>query len=279
VLLTIKVAGWLKENAQIDVTMFEAYEGLQLHSTARTGSVYLLSEPEYDLFESSHVSLRPVTLLDSDRKSALWVDLQRYSEQAAPSALLWRTATKHAFFTSGQAKDDSYLRGLARGAVEQFKGISLSNYFKRSTCDIEMDIYRLDFDGIDALKEAIQSNSKGPLEAIQRGVEDAKILWIRYQLSLPGERLGDPKFTSMLNRYALHRYGGKLQISKSIEGDGEEKDFHPTYHQLLTSLRQARDGSYATHNKDDIKLLNSLETLYRESDIMTVAGDELTKMA
>jgi hypothetical protein len=142
-----------------------------------------------------------------------------------------------------------------------------------------MDIYRLDFDGIDALKEAIQSNSKGPLEAIQRGVEDAKILWIRYQLSLPGERLGDPKFTSMLNRYALHRYGGKLQISKSIEGDGEEKDFHPTYHQLLTSLRQARDGSYATHNKDDIKLLNSLETLYRESDIMTVAGDELTKMA
>lgn len=278
VLLTIKLAAWLKQNAQIDVTTFEAYEGLKLHSTARSGSVYLMSEPEYDLFEGSYLSLRPVTLLDSDRKSALWVDLQRYSEQPAPSALLWRTATKHAFFTSGQAKDDSYLKGLARGAIEQFKGVSLSNYFKRSTCDIEMDIYRLDFDGVDALREAIQSNSKGPLESIQRGADDAKILWIRYQLALPGDRLGDEKFAAMLKRYALHRYGGKLQLSKSIEGEGDLKDFHPTYHQLFTSLRQARDAAYATHESDDVKLLSSLEAFYRQSDLTIVAGEELSKM-
>ena len=281
VLLTIKLAAWLKENAGVDVTSLDAYEGLKLHSTARSGSVYLVSEPQYDLLEDSYVCLKPVTLLDADKRSALWVDLQRYSEHPTPSAVFWRSAAKHAFFTTGHAKEDSYLKGLARGALEQFRGVTLGNFFNKSTCDIEMDIYRLDFDGVDALREAISSHSKGPLEALKRGVEDAKVLWIRHQLALPGGNIQDERFASMLRRYALHRYGGKLQLAKSIEGEGRPEEFHPTYSTLLKNLSQARDAAYATsslpdsRSSEDIALLNALENYYKASDLIAVAGAEL----
>lgn len=282
VLLTIKLAAWLKENAGINISTLDAYEGLKLHSTARSGSVYLVSEPQYDLLEDGFVSLKPVTLLDADKRSALWIDLQRYAENPTPVAIFWRSAAKHPFYTTGHAKEDSYLKGLARGALEQFRGTTLGNFFKKSTCDIEMDIYRLDFDGVDALREAILAQSKAPLEALQRGAEDAKILWIRHQLALPGARVMDERFASMLRRYAAHRYGGKLQLSKNIEGDGRPEDFHPTYSTLLRNLNQARDAAFASANipdsrsAEDIALLNALEGYYQSSDLLAVAAAEIS---
>jgi hypothetical protein len=275
VLLTIEVARWLKSEVGLDAATFEGYEGARLHSTARSGTVYVLSEPEYDLSADSTAAYRPVTLLDADHRSGLWVDLERYSESPTPRAIMWRSIARHAFFTSGQAKEDTSFQRIARGALTQFKGVNLRTFFTKSSCDIEQDIYRLDFDGINALAQAVHNNSKAPLEHLKSSADDAKVLWTRFLLAQPGDRLSDPRFAEMLKKYGVHRYGGKLQLVKSLGTEAGPEDYHPSLAQLLQRTRQFQDAALVAGKSDDLALLNALERFYQGSEIVRVAGNEL----
>jgi hypothetical protein len=160
--------------------------------------------------------------------------------------------------------------------LQQFKDVNLGNYFRKSTCDIEQDIYRLDFDGINALSEAISSGSKKPLDRLSGAqLEDSKILWARYLLTQEGNSLSDGKFSGILKAYALHRYGGKLQVSKNLSDEPDREAFHPTLLSLFQALRQGLDAAYAASDQVEVGLLTSLERFYRGSEIFQVAGAEL----
>jgi exonuclease I len=274
VLLTMRVSTWMQKECGIDAATFEAYEGGKLHSTVRSGTVYMQEQPEYDLSQDEYSIKTPMTLLDASGKAALWIDLQRYSEKQSPECIVWRSAAKHPFFVSQQAVQDPDLQRLARAALKQFTPITLKNFFQRSTCDIEMDIYRLDFDSLDIFSRAIEKNDKTILQECSN--PDAKILWSRRQLANPSATISDPKMAEVLRKYALHRYGGKLQLLRSLDDSHvKEEGYHPTLASILRDLTQKREVAVIAGNQADQSLLDSLERYIRESDIVRVAGPEL----
>jgi hypothetical protein len=203
VLLTIRLAEWLQRECGINVREYEAYEGFKLHSTARSGTVYWVSEPEYDLSEGRPVRTYPACLLDVSGKMALWINLEKFAEKAGPHCIMWRQLMKHPFFVSEQSVAAPDLQKLARSALAYFAKVSLKNYFEKSTCDIEQDIYRLDFDAQDLYAKAIESGSREILAECAN--PDAKVLWVRRQLAHSELDLNDPKTASPLRREASAR--------------------------------------------------------------------------
>lgn len=273
VLLTIRLAEWLRRECGLDVRSYEAYEGFALHSTEKSGSVYYVEEPEYDLGEPRFARRVPVCLLEAGGKMALWINLERFAEKPEPKCLMWRQLMKHPFFISQQAAQDPELSRLARSALSVFQKVTLRNYFETSTCDIEQDIYRLDFDGQDLLAKAIQSGDRRVLADCPN--PDAKVLWIRHQLAHSEVDLSDPKTANTLRQYALHRYGGKIQLVKTVRNPDDPEAFHPTLREMWENLVRAREGASAVGEREDQKLLDSLEAFYRRSDIVRVAGNDL----
>ncbi len=275
VVLTLKVAEWLRRECDLDPITFDGYQGIPMHSTARSGTVYYQEQPEYDL-ESNQTLLRtPVTLLDATSKAGLWIDLERYAQKASPECIMWRSVGKHPFFVAPQAADDPQLRRLARAAVTQFKAINLKNFFKPSSCDVEMDIYRLDFDNRDIFQRAVQSNDKKILEKCT--VPEAKVLWARRMLAHPRASVSDPKTAETLRQYALYRYGGKMQLVRNVAEREEDNQghFHTTLSEMVQRLMQSREAAVIGRNAEDQQLLDSLERYIRSSDIFRVAGSDL----
>jgi hypothetical protein len=275
VILTVKVAEWLRRECQIDPVTFESYEGVRLHSTARSGTVYMQEQPEYDLDVGQVASKTPVTLLDASTKAGLWVDLERYASKQSPECIMWKSAGKHPFFINSQAATDPELLRLARAAMTQFKGITLKNFFKPSTCDVEMDIYRLDFDNMGLYVRAVQANDKKILEECTR--PEAKVLWARRLLASPRANIEDAKTAETLRQYALYRYGARLQLARSIteRTQDAETNFHPSLSEMIQQLTRSREAAVLRHDKSDEQLLDSLERYIRQSDIVRVAGSEL----
>jgi exonuclease I len=273
VLLTIKLATWLKDRCQVDVRTYEAYEGASLHSTVRSGSVYEVEEPNYDLLEGSYLRRVPMCLLDENKRASLWINLERYAEEPSARCISWRQPMKHSFFTSGRAVTTPGAQQLARQALAQFKKVNLSNYFVKSEADIEQDIYRLDFDAQDVYYRALREGKKEILAGTTN--PDAKKLWVRYQLANADLKLSDPRSADLLRQYATHRYGGKLQLVKSIRDPHDPDNYHPKLSDMMAELVRSRDVAKQEGNEADIKLLDSLETFYRASEIVRVAGSEL----
>lgn len=273
VLLTIRLAVWLKERCKIDVRTYEAYEAGPLHSTVRSGSVYEIEEPQYDLSERSHIKRVPMCLLDEGKKASLWINLERYSEDPSPRSIAWRQVMKHPFFTSGRAAPGSEIQQIARKALAQFKNVTLGNYFDKSDCDIEQDIYRLDFDAQDVYYRALREGKKEILA--ETSSPDAKKLWVRYQLANADIKLSDARSADLLRQYALYRYGGKLQLVKTIRNPEDPDNYHPKLSDMMAELVRAREIAALEQSEADSKLLDSLESYYRASDIVRVAGGEL----
>jgi len=232
-------------------------------------------QPEYDLSSESFATRSPMTVLDASGRAALWIDLQRYADKQTPECIVWRSAAKHAFFVSPQAVQDPELQKLARAALRQFSAITLKNFFSDTTCDIEMDIYRLDFDNLDLYVRAVQENNKALLDSCTN--PDARVLWLRRQLASPQASVDNPKTAEVLRKYALYRYGGKLQTARSVEAGAEEElgDYHLTLRDTLRDLMQKREAAVLRRDEADLKLLDSLECYIRNSDIVRVAGSEL----
>jgi len=273
VLLTIKLASWLKERCDVDVRTYEAYEGVSLHSTVRSGSVYEVEEPNYDLLEGSYSRRVPMCLLDENKRASLWINLERYAEEPSPRSISWRQAMKHSFFTTGRAVTTPEVQELARKALAQFKKVTLSNYFERGEADIEQDIYRLDFDAQDVYYRALREGKKEILATTTS--PDAKKLWVRYQLANADLNLSDARSADLLRQYATYRYGGKLQLAKTIRDPRDPDNYHPKLSDMMAELVRSRDIAAQDGNDADIKLLDSLERFYRGSEIVRVAGDEL----
>jgi hypothetical protein len=281
VLLTVRVAERLKTSYGIDTCAYQSYEAFNLHSTVRSGAVYLSLSPEYDLASDRAVARTPITLLDTDHRSALWINLERFMDNPhAPGAIMYRATARSPLYVSTQAVRDTGLESAARVALAQYKTVTIRNYFEKTTCDIEQDIYRLDGNDRALFSEAIKSGSKVCLE--RASSDDAKKLWVRFQLLRMQDIQNEPRAREMLAKYALYRYGGKLQLAKTIkESEQAQKDderFHPTLEKMFLELIRVREGAVALGNKEDEHLMNSLESFYRKSDIVSLVGNELVPM-
>ena len=277
VILTINVAKRIREMSDLDVTTFDGYEGHSVHSTAGSGAVYLISRPEYDLTESSYVSKTPMTILDANHKAALWIDLDKFGMNGNRGAISWRSLGKHAFFMSEHSVQDPSLQDLARRAIRKFKGITLYNFFEKSSCDIEMDIYRLGFDIQDRFYQAVATNDRSILDGCPS--KDPLVLWTRRQLASENASIEDSKTAEILRKYALYRYGGKFQIVKSVSEDrAEHENYQESLGCTVQRLIHLQEAAVMKEAHDDQKLLSSLEAFIRSSDIFSVAGRELVPM-
>lgn len=277
VVLTIEVARRIREICGLDVATFDGYEGARVHSTAGSGAVYLVSRPEYDLSESAYVSKTPMAILDANHKAALWIDLDAYAMKPDRTAIAWRSSGKHAFFMSQQSVADASLQDVARRAVRQFKGISLYNFFEKSTCDIEMDIYRMGFDAQALFEQAVAKNDKSILSECV--TKEPMILWVRRQLASEATSINDPKTAEILRKYALYRYGGKFQLVKNASQNREQHEqFNESLGCTVQRLLHLKEAAVMQDCVDDEKLLGALECYIRQSDIYAVAGADLIPM-
>jgi hypothetical protein len=280
VLLTVRVAKVLKERFGLDICTFHCYEGHNLHATARSGAVYLAEAPEYDLSSHESVVRTPLTLLETDYRASLWINVNRYMEKPDGNAVMYRAFANAPLFISKQAVRDPLLEKAARSAVAHYKGVNLRNFFERSTCDIEMDIYRVDAADRKALTEALESGSKAPLAKCSG--EDAKKLWVRSQLARMKDLLSDPKAREMLHKYATYRYGGKLQLVRKLPDsplptpeDPAHRLHHITLDEMVRELALLKQGAEIAGRSADLQLLEALEVFYKNSDIFKVAACDL----
>lgn len=273
--LTIALAAAFRDRFGVDALRYDPYEAASLHGTVRSGAVIHALLPNYDLSSAERAVRVPMTLLDANYRYALWIDLTRYAAGGGRGGLAWYNQGTHSLCIESAAPvEDSDLASLARRALDEFAAISLSNFFGTSECDIEQDIYRLDFSAIEALNAAIWGAD--PRGVAKDAGHDLRVIWLRYQLANYEWGSGDDRpVVDMLRRYALHRYGGKVRLDRG--GESATPRYHQTYSELLLSMQTLRDTRrQAGSNYDaDLIILDELERFYRESDIHRVAGAEL----
>ncbi len=269
VLITIELAKAIKERFGVDVRTYEAYEGTFAHRSSRSAEVFVALEPEYDLSKGKISREVPISLLDCDRRYALWINLEKYIAGKGNSSIeFYKFAGSGLVFKDQNRSTDSALIEQAKKAQAEFKSLTLQNFFSASTCDIEYDIYRLDFDCLNALNKALWFQDRRELDSLKN--RDLVALFVRSLLAKQ-ENL-DTRAQELLRQYALYRYGGKMIASKQNDPKTPEKTrHHPTLRELISDL----ETSLAEANEEDRSLLLSLKKFIEQSDIMRLAGQEL----
>lgn len=273
VLLSIELARVFKSRFGMDPLSYNPYEGAALDREQRKAHVFGILEPNYDLNKAELSVLKPMTLLCADPKYALWIDLQKFKDGQGRRSINYIKKSGNGLFVAAQRDFEPEWPELAGRAQEEFKGLSLSNYFGPSVCDVEQFIYRMDFDSRDSLSDAIWNQATGRLSQM-----DAKILFKRHELRTyewGGGR--DEQMEKDLRAYALRRYGGQVVMSKYEYDDPEEQPddyYHPTWNRLLKEI----DALHEISGPEDRKLLQSLRRFYVESDLFRLAGRELESL-
>lgn len=265
VLLTIALAKAFAERFSLDIRSWSSYEGGKYHS--KRGEVFLSIYPDYDLSNGRSFTATPITLIEASGNGSLWVDLFQYEERKDRGAVFWKNCTDGPLFIAPPTPDitDKYTP-IAIEALKSLQSVTLRNFFSKSVCDIEQDIYRLDFADREILYGAIWGDSK-----FQSSSPDLREIYKRFRLAnLAWGGSSDEAAWKALTDYANYRYGGKAIIKKSYNPSEESENdpFHPTAQAMLsdiqTSLKDAKG--------EDEALLHSLETFYRESDIFKCLG-------
>ncbi len=266
--LTIELAAKFKQLFKADIAKFEAYEAVNLHRSKR-GSVFETYEPKLDIEQSSKRQIIPMVLLDADHKSALWIDLHRFKEKADRSAIKWISIKTGSLFTDGKLVSQNTEKEHAERALKELHGINLKNFFTRSVCDIEQDIYRLDMAEIDKLHAIMWDGKDLKLEN-----KDTRTVLTRHKLVEYVWGSGDDaRVEKLLREYSLYRYGGKAVMYKNgPSADNPKAGYHPSFKELLGEVEELEKGAAG----DSKQLLLALKRYYLDSDIYRVAGDELS---
>lgn len=272
VLLTIALAEVIKKKFGIDVINFDAYEAAAVHTSVRTGSVYNLWIPNYDLTLDRLREDVPHTLLDADHRYALWIDLNRYEQNAGEGmgrkAVSWFSRQTSSFFSDCVPVEDSAAKNLAQKALEELRSLNLKNFFTASSCDIEQDIYRLDFSMIEMLCFAMWHGKKD--EVKEKLSKDAKVVLLRHELAnFDFNGSAGEAALNKLREYALYRYGGRLRLSK-FEDLGEDRQplCHPTFNELMQEI----EASTANLDQEDVQLMTALKEFYLTSPLYRACG-------
>ncbi len=219
VLLEIALAEYLHKHHKLHIVDWDPYLARFAH-TAKRGELFYQLSPNR---ETGGGKRSPVLLFDVNNRNSLWLDLNRYQENK-PAWTLGKIYGGHFFvapYEPENALERSCLEPVIAKALEEHKSMTLAKYFdKESDCDIEQDIYRIDFTGIERLHQAIYfGDEKGVREAENR---DLSALLVRAKLSVGDTSI--EKFLSTLHKYGHYRYGGgQMLLSRYRCGDETDR--------------------------------------------------------
>jgi len=252
--LTIELAKVFQKRFGLRLDKFDCY---QLAGKQR-GEVW----EEISLAQNSWAcQKRQIMLLDANHRSALWVDLDKFEHGKGKESVSWYTMATSPCFTNGRkilSRTES-----AKKALTEFAALNVNNFFEPTVCDIEQNIYNLDFDDIENLGEAIWHGAENKVEANR----NSKVVFLRNQLANYEWGHGqDERMQRMLKQYAIYRYAGDCIVDKS---NAEKK--HVTFKDLVSEV----DDLQKTAEPADALLLTALKSFYLSSDIYRVAGPEL----
>lgn len=272
--LTIQLAKSLERTFHVDGRLYAGYAANQLHELGREHSVLVALAPQADLRKQEIATRVPFTLLCNDQKNGLWVDLAQYREGKGRQAIRWMGANSGSLCAEPDDVMSHEYAVDAKQARDEFRDISISNFFSRSTCDVEADIFRISFSEIDNLTSAIWGGDRRAV--LTNGTSDAKELYVRHLLSeLDWDAVTETQ-EKRLATYATYRYGGACNIDKShlepIEPSIANPAAHSTLNQYIARIETLRS---CTSSEQDLLILNELMSFYEQSPIMRVAGRKL----
>lgn len=268
VILTIEFAKLLLEKFNIDVRKYSAYEAENISGLP----VIQAARPEYDLNkQDSTKTLSHLLRIDEDYRGSLWIDIEDLENEEAsledlrPKISYYNKKNSALYIDSSPASKEKL--ALAQKILPKLKSINLRNYFTTSKCDIEQDIYRLDFDNLDYLSRAIWTAAeKKPNDKLSK---DAKVLLTRYKLNqVDNISDKDTAFISHLKAYCSYRYGGDLLLWREPPKEEKPEAYHPSFKELCIELEKLKTESQG----QDLKILEDLESYYKNSDLLRYGG-------
>lgn len=267
--LTIALARVCRERFGHDCSAYQGYEALTLHDAGAGGAVFMQVRPEYDPAKQSRAHRSPITFLAADRRGALWIDLESYRGGAGRRSIVYVNTATGQLVCDAEPVRDPDLEALARTARAEFAGVAPDNFFARSTCDIECDIYRIDMSRIDDLSAAIGEGQRK--RALKSPADDTWEVFRRHRLANYIRGSGAPSHEATFERsfreYAEYRYGGRMLISRPDEA----ARFHPTLAEMIDELREC----YRKGTPEDRALLSALHEYYRTSEVAAALGVQL----
>ncbi|MDY6090871.1 MAG: hypothetical protein SPJ04_06420 [Bdellovibrionota bacterium] len=297
VILTINLAKKLQEVFNADIRDYGGYELTYSEHIEykNTKKIFTPIFPQYDLSNARIYENRNYVLLDFSDKYSLWVDLEKYENylkkienneiqigdlKAKKKVISWYSFAASSLYKPNinQQKeiiiDDNY-NNLALKALDDLKDINLKNYFDISVCDIEQDIYRLDFNSLDNLHKIIWENDN--CVSKENRSKNLNIVLSRWKLknidwdSIDFNNKQNEDKIKFLNMYSEYRYGGKnkLLLNKFSNFDSlDNNDFHKSYKELIDRIKDLKIEK--KENREDVELLDSLYKFYKESYISKV---------
>lgn len=274
VALTVALARTLYQRFGFDVRRVESFDPYPINKPLKCGVVLWQLRPPYDA-PSKRANRHPMMLLDVSAAQSLWVDLERFEQGAGRGSIRWMNARSSEFVSDGEVEPSERWRDACDRAQREFSGLKATEFFSRSQCDIERDIYRLDYEGCNALFAVM----RGARKQKSLPCDDARELFLRYRLrAYQWGGPHDPRASEELRKYALYRYGGLANIEKSeplaqYEEGADPRHFHPTFREMVHEAESAM----ATGSPEDVALLEALLRYYRSCRIYQVAGEELER--
>jgi len=272
VILTIDLAKVYNDRFGLDVRTYDSYEARNID---QKGALIAAEFPNYDLTETAPSVSYPMVILDNDHRYVLWLNLDKYREGLGKRSIRWINKGAGSLIVKDKSYRDAECKKISKKALKEFERVTLNNFFTKSSCDIEQDIYRLDFDAIDALEKALWQGDRSAVEGLKN--RDAKVTFLRNELANYTWGDGqDSRMEKMLREYSLHRYGGRLKMNKWEPDPDNSDDTGDRYHATFLELLGEIDEKMKEISSDGRKLLTSLRKFYLESDIYRVAGSPLT---
>ena len=297
VILTINLAKKLKEVFNTDIRDYKGYELTYAEHVEykNTKKIFTPIFPQYDLSKTQIFENKYYVLLDFSDKYSLWIDLEKYEKylkgienkeivvgdlKAKKKVISWFSFSASSLYKptisqQNEIKIDDKYNKLAAKAIDFFNDINLDNYFDTSVCDIEQDIYRLDFNSLDNLHKIIWENDDNiPRENRSKNLNIVLSRWKLKNIDWESVNFNDKQNEDKikyLKMYTDYRYGEhkKLLLNKFATKESKNIiDFHKSYKELLNRIEELKKSN--KENKEDINLLNSLDKFYKESYISKV---------
>lgn len=272
--LTIALCKELQARFGFDARRYEAYDGRRLHDLARGGRILCGLGVEYSLESAEIAQKRPLILLHHDNRSGLWVDLDRYRERQGRDAIQWCGTASSWLEAVPHPTPTKELEELAASARKEFSALRVDNFFEETTCDVELDIYRVDFDGIRVLHEAIWDANHDAVRAHPR--KEVRVLFVRHQMNkIDWSGARSERERELLRRYVEYRYGGMCNVSKSHRGELATADGsrHPAAHETIAELVADVERRLSEPGKEgDRELLLQLKEFYAASPLLALVA-------
>jgi DNA polymerase III epsilon subunit-like protein len=249
VLLTIQLSKHLKAEFSLDITTYASYEISKRYTEFDAIEVY----SNFDESGNKLPDEQCVYVLHEHNKStALWINLSKFESGQGKKSIIWCNKNTASLFVKRYIKDAD-IRVRAEAAKLALSDITISNFWPDKDCDLEQSIYTLPINEIKTLTHAIHNKDLFLLKENKN--KHANILYLRFLCN----NSESEDVEKIANKYITYRYGGKMRLDKG-EIDSTEKQYHPTYKELLTRI----DSCYAETND---KLMISLKQFYMNSKI------------